>query len=309
MHTCKPFTSVSALLEHLRGDLGFNFERVIYSKCGWGDTIDEVQIIKLVNFIRAYIRENGAGECSMECLIKALMTELECDSYLNDIYMMPTIPDDALMFLLCEYVQSSVYNFDNVSVVPSMESTTDENIALSEDEKMELLRKRLQKYEEFIRSLTADDENIKSVAPIKDAVSSGPDSGYFGSYSHLDIHEVMLKDKHRTNSYAAAIIENTDRIKGKIVLDVGCGSGILSMLAAKAGASLVIGIDVSDILTCTKVIVKRNGYDGVIKLIQGKLEECVHEIKLLLPKDGKVDVIVSEWMVMCDIHIMLCLMK
>jgi len=34
----------------------------------------------------------------------------------------------------------------------------------------------------------------------------------------------------------------------KVVLDVGCGTGILSMFAAAAGARLVIGIDQSDII-------------------------------------------------------------
>ena len=34
----------------------------------------------------------------------------------------------------------------------------------------------------------------------------------------------------------------------KVVLDVGCGTGILSMFAAKAGAKHVIGIDQSEII-------------------------------------------------------------
>lgn len=34
----------------------------------------------------------------------------------------------------------------------------------------------------------------------------------------------------------------------QVVLDVGCGTGILSMFAAKAGAKHVIGIDQSDII-------------------------------------------------------------
>ena len=33
----------------------------------------------------------------------------------------------------------------------------------------------------------------------------------------------------------------------KVVLDIGCGTGILSMFAAKAGAKHVIGIDQSEI--------------------------------------------------------------
>jgi len=52
----------------------------------------------------------------------------------------------------------------------------------------------------------------------------------------------MLKDEVRTNSYKNAIMKNPHLFKDKVVLDVGCGTSILCLFAAKAGAKKVIGV-------------------------------------------------------------------
>ncbi|GMM51878.1 protein-arginine omega-N methyltransferase [Starmerella bacillaris] len=115
------------------------------------------------------------------------------------------------------------------------------------------------------------------------------DQHYFNSYDHFSIHEEMLKDSVRTISYRDAIYKNRDQFKDKVVLDVGCGSGILSMFAANAGAKHVIGVDRSNIIDMAREVVAANGLSSKITLIKGKMEEVV------LPFD-KVDIIVSEWM-------------
>ena len=56
---------------------------------------------------------------------------------------------------------------------------------------------------------------------------------YFDSYAHFGIHEEMLKDEVRTLTYRNSMYHNKHLFKDKIVLDVGCGTGILSMFAAK----------------------------------------------------------------------------
>jgi protein arginine N-methyltransferase 1 len=97
----------------------------------------------------------------------------------------------------------------------------------------------------------------------------------------------MLKDEVRTTSYRNSIYQNAHLFKGKTVLDVGCGTGILCMFAAKAGAARVIGVDMSNMIDHAKTIVKDNGLDDVITLLKGKMEEVV------LPVDH-VDIIISE---------------
>jgi protein arginine N-methyltransferase 1 len=52
----------------------------------------------------------------------------------------------------------------------------------------------------------------------------------------------MLKDEVRTLAYRNSIYNNKHLFKDKVVLDVGCGTGILSMFAAKAGAKHVYGV-------------------------------------------------------------------
>jgi len=115
---------------------------------------------------------------------------------------------------------------------------------------------------------------------------------YFDSYAHFGIHEEMLKDEVRTLTYRNAMYHNRHLFKGKVVLDVGCGTGILSMFAAKAGAAKVYGIEMSNIVEQAKKIVSANNLSDVVEIIQGKVEE------ISLPVE-KVDIIISEWMGYC----------
>jgi len=112
---------------------------------------------------------------------------------------------------------------------------------------------------------------------------------YADSYAHFGIHEEMLKDTVRTETYMQAMLKNKHLFKDKVVLDVGCGTGILSMFAAKAGAKHVYGVDMSSIIEKTRQIVKDNDFADQITLIRGKIEEIELPVQ-------KVDIIVSEWM-------------
>merc|ERR1711981_796784 len=96
---------------------------------------------------------------------------------------------------------------------------------------------------------------------------------YFDSYAHFGIHEEMLKDEVRTLTYRDSMYHNKHLFKNKIVLDVGCGTGILSMFAVKAGAKHVYGVDMSNIIDQAKGIVDDNGLSDRITLIKGKIEE------------------------------------
>lgn len=96
---------------------------------------------------------------------------------------------------------------------------------------------------------------------------------YFDSYAHFGIHEEMLKDEVRTLTYRNAMYHNKHLFKGKVVLDVGCGTGILSMFAAKAGAAKVIAVDCSNIIDYARQVIIDNNLSNVITVVKGKMED------------------------------------
>lgn len=120
-------------------------------------------------------------------------------------------------------------------------------------------------------------------------MATGDGSDYFSSYSDLSVHTLMLKDKPRTLAYKEFIDKNKFLFQNKVVLDVGAGSGILSLFCASAGAAMVYAVEASNIVDLCNQIVKCNKMEDKIKVIKGKIEEVA------LPVE-KVDIIVSEWM-------------
>jgi SAM-dependent methyltransferase len=126
------------------------------------------------------------------------------------------------------------------------------------------------------------------------------DTYYFESYAATGIHSEMLRDAVRTDAYRDAIRKNPQWFEGKTVLDIGCGTGILSMFAADAGAAHVVAIDASRIIDETRAIVAANKRGERISCVRAKAEQV--EIPPEAPSsrarggDGLADVLISEWM-------------
>ncbi|KAL1204763.1 putative protein arginine N-methyltransferase 3 [Cardamine amara subsp. amara] len=129
---------------------------------------------------------------------------------------------------------------------------------------------------------------------------------YFGSYSSFGIHKEMLSDKVRTEAYRDAILKNPTLLNGSVVMDVGCGTGILSLFAARAGASRVVAVEASEKMAkvATKIakdnkVFNDNEHNGVLEVAHSMVEELDKTIQI---QPHSVDVLVSEWMGYCLLY-------
>jgi SAM-dependent methyltransferase len=105
-------------------------------------------------------------------------------------------------------------------------------------------------------------------------------------YAELEVHRTMIRDEARTEAFRRAI-EVVVR-PGDVVLDVGAGSGILSLFAARAGAARVYAVEATSVASVARELAVANGYGDVVQVFQGDAME------IELPE--QVDVIVSEWL-------------
>mgnify|MGYP002804121834 CR=1 FL=1 len=77
----------------------------------------------------------------------------------------------------------------------------------------------------------------------------------------------MLKDEVRTLTYRNAMYHNKHLFRGKVVLDVGCGTGILSMFAVKAGAKHVYGVSFLYFMLCHGYLIRASFYFHTVSTV------------------------------------------
>lgn len=89
---------------------------------------------------------------------------------------------------------------------------------------------------------------------------------FFGGFGRVDVHRRMLEDAVRVDTYAHAIRSIVK--PGMVVVDAGTGSGVLAVMAAKAGAT-VYAIDNTDVLDLAKEVLAASGVSDAVTLIRG----------------------------------------
>ena len=105
-------------------------------------------------------------------------------------------------------------------------------------------------------------------------------------YAEFEVHRTMICDQVRTGAFRDAI--HAVVRPGDIVLDVGAGSGILSVFAARAGAARVYAVERTSVAVLAQELAAANGVADIVQVIHGDIMDVE------LPE--RVDVIVSEWL-------------
>jgi len=88
-----------------------------------------------------------------------------------------------------------------------------------------------------------------------------------GGFGGAAVHIRMLNDTVRTERYLDAIARTVR--PGDVVGDIGTGTGILAMAAARAGARRVFAIEASSIADSAEALFRANGFADRIQLIRG----------------------------------------
>ncbi|KAH6580125.1 hypothetical protein BASA61_009816 [Batrachochytrium salamandrivorans] len=105
------------------------------------------------------------------------------------------------------------------------------------------------------------------------------DTTYFSYYAQFVHQQNMLEDTVRTSLYQTAILSNGPTLfDGKMVMDLGAGSGILSFLAIRAGANHVIAVEASGMADKIQKLIDythttNHWLHGKLTVVKNKIED------------------------------------
>ncbi|XP_049851608.1 protein arginine N-methyltransferase 1-like [Schistocerca gregaria] len=281
------FSSLEELFGHQVLAHRLDLARLLQGFCASNSSVDPSYVrAKLVNYLRSRAR--------IDSFQRDTHIQVSGDEWLDDRYLRPELEDDPLLYLEWGVAQDEFDDQDQGAGCLAEEPICVARLSKVSREELELsyaaMHRRLVRQQKQL-------EHLKAVLS-EDAPARAPEAGdedYFEGYAGFHIHEEMIKDEVRTSSYAKFILQNRAWFEGKVVMDVGCGTGILSHFAVMAGAKHVIAVDQSAIIEYAKEIAVENGREDRIQFIRKKVEDLTSEDSPWLAR-RQVDVIISEWM-------------
>jgi type II protein arginine methyltransferase len=138
-------------------------------------------------------------------------------------------------------------------------------------------------------------QRAKAAALVKAALSQSDDPALLSaaqvvlSHTIPQWHRLMLRDVERNEAFEQAIARSVRA--GGTVLDIGAGSGLLSLMAARAGAASVFACEADPALAATaQEVVELNGYSETVRVLAKRSTDLDRDSDLA----GGADVIVVE---------------
>src|ERR1044072_10054090 len=82
----------------------------------------------------------------------------------------------------------------------------------------------------------------------------------------LHFYGQMLADASRMDAYAAALRQTVNR--DSVVMDLGCGPGVLALLACKLGARRVYAVEPDNVIGLAREAAVANGFADRIEFVE-----------------------------------------
>ena len=88
---------------------------------------------------------------------------------------------------------------------------------------------------------------------------------------------------HASTKLCIPVLEARLRRRGLSVLDVGTGSGILSIVAAKLGAGEVLGLDIDGVaVRAARENVRQNGVSDIVRIRKGRIGDIRRKFDMII---------------------------
>jgi ubiquinone/menaquinone biosynthesis C-methylase UbiE len=142
--------------------------------------------------------------------------------------------------------------------------------ATSVGEVLAKLKPRFQSSQEWIDALRLAAE-LHSILALIEPEEAQAESRRLTGFDQASIHIAMLNDRTRTKAFLQGIEQQVR--PGDIVMDIGTGTGVLAMAAARAGAAKVYAIERGEIGEAAQRLFAENGFGDRIELISGRSTE------------------------------------